>query len=174
MKILLVLLMAVSLVSCFTKRVSTVQTDHSKLVSEWRELAFKYEKRVEIYRDSMMLVKGMMEKSSNVADSASYLETSYAKSDAAIRNGRLHHSIENKDSVPGTVKYVHVEVERRDTVRVERRDTVFYERKVNKEVVKEKRLLWNAFFYASGWIAWVVAVVGAGIWLRYKVKRGGG
>lgn len=53
-----------------------------------------------------------------MADSISHLETSYALSDAAIRNGRLYHSIENKDSIPGRVQFVFIEVEKRDTLRV--------------------------------------------------------
>ena len=101
---LLILLMVFSLFSCSTKKVSTEQVDYSRLVSEWRELAARYEKRSEVYKDSLMMVKGLIEKSSNVADSISHLETSYALSDAAIRNGRLYHSIENKDSIPGRVK----------------------------------------------------------------------
>jgi hypothetical protein len=46
------------------------------------------------------MMKGLMEKSVNVVDSVSHLETSYARSEAAVRDGKLHHSIENKDSVP--------------------------------------------------------------------------
>lgn len=170
MKILLVLLIAVSLFSCSTKRVSTEQTDYSKLVSEWRELASRYEKRSEVYRDSLMMVKGLVEKSSNVADSVSHLETSYALSDAAIRNGRLYHSIGNKDSIPGQVKYVFIEVEKRDTLRVFKTDTIFRDRTQNMETVKEKRRLGEVFFYTSGWILWVV-ILGVGIWFLYKVKK---
>lgn len=169
---LLILLMAFSLFSCSTKKVSTERVDYARLASEWRELAARYEKRSEVYRDSLIMVKGLMEKSSNVADSISHLETSYALSDAAIRNGRLYHSIENKDSVPGRVQYVFVEVEKRDTLLVVKSDTAFVERKVNKETVKEKKRLGDVFFYTSGWIAWVLVLVGCGVWFRYKVKKG--
>lgn len=167
---LLILLMAFSLFSCSTKKVSTEQVDYSRLVSEWRELAARYERRSEVYKDSLMMVKGLMEKSSNVADSISHLETSYALSDAAIRGGRLYHSIENKDSVPGRVKYVFIDVEKRDTFLVEKHDTIFVEKKVNKETVKEKKRLGDVFFYTSGWVLWVV-ILGVGIWFLYKVKK---
>lgn len=170
-KILYITVVLVSLVSCSTKRVSTELTDYTRLVSELRERVARYEKRVEIYRDSLMLVKGLTEKSSNVADSASHLETSYARSDAAIRGGRLHHSIENKDSVPGQVKYVFVEVEKRDTVFTAKTDTVYRDRKEKTDTVKEKKRFGDSFFYASGWVAWVM-VFGAGIWFLYKVKKG--
>ncbi len=169
---LLILLMSFSLFSCSTKKVSTEQVDYSRLVSEWRELAARYERRSEVYKDSLMMVKGLMEKSSNVADSISHLETSYALSDAAIRNGRLYHSIENKDSIPGRVQFVFIEVEKRDTLRVEKSDAVFIEKKVYAETVKEKKRLGDGFFYTSGWIAWVLTLAGCGIWFRYKVKKG--
>lgn len=168
----LILLMVFLLLSCSTKKVSTEKVDYSRLVSEWRELATRYEKRSEVYKDSLVMVKGLIEKSNNVADSISHLETSYALSDAAIRNGRLYHSIENKDSIPGWVKYVFIEVEKRDTLLVEKSDTVFIEKKVYEKTVKEKKRLGDGFFYTSGWIAWVLVLVGCGIWFRYKVKKG--
>lgn len=170
MRILLLMMMAVSLLSCSTKKVSTEQTDYSKLVSEWRELASRYEKRTEIYKDSLLMVKGLMEKSSNMADSVSRLETSYALSDAAIRNGRLYHSIENKDSVPGRVQYVRVEVEKRDTLFISKTDTIYRDRTSNKETVRDKSRFGEVFFYVSGWLFWVV-MSGVGIWFLYKVKK---
>lgn len=164
------LLMAVSLFSCSIKKVSTEQTDYSKLVSEWRELAAKYEKRTEIYRDSLITMKGLIEKSSNVADSISHLETSYALSDAAIMNGKLYHSIENKDSIPGRVRFVFIEVEKRDTLLVFQTDTTYREKIIKTETVKEKKRLGNEFFYTSGWVLWIV-ILGVGIWFLYKVKK---
>jgi len=70
------------------------------------------------------------------------------------------------------VKYVFIEVEKRDTLWVEKSDTVFIEKKEYKETVKEKKRLGDVFFYTSGWIAWGLALVGCGIWFRYKVKKG--
>lgn len=166
----LVLLMAIMLSSCSTKRLSTEQTDYSYLASKWKEMASKYEKRTEIYRDSLLMMKGLIEKSSNISDSVSHLETSYALSDAAIKNGRLYHSIENKDSIPVSVRFIFIEVEKLDTLLIEKSDTVYQEKKVYKETVKEKRRFLETFFYTCGWCAWVL--VGAGIWFRYKVKKG--
>lgn len=157
--------------ACCTRRVSTEQVDYSKLVSEWKELAARYEKRTEVYRDSLLMVKGLMERSANVADSVSHLETSYALSDAAIKGGRLYHSIENRDSVPGRVRYVRVEVERHDTLRVEVRDTVYVEKVEKKETVRDRERFGEVFFYVSGWIGWLV-FLGVGIWFLYKVKKG--
>lgn len=167
---LLILFMAFLMLSCSTKRVSTEKVDYSRLVSEWRELAVGYEKRSEVYRDSLKMVKGLIEKSSNVADSISHLETSYALSDAAIRGGRLYHSIENKDSVPGRVEYVFIEVEKRDTLLICKADTIYKERARKTETVKERKRFGDAFFYISGWGVWVV-ILGVGIWFLYKVKK---
>ena len=171
MRRVVVICTLVLLVACSTKKVSTEQTDYTKLVSELRERIARYEKRMEVYRDSMVMVKGLLEKSSNVADSVSHLETSYAKSDAAIRGGRLHHSIENKDSIPSVVKYVFIEIEKTDTVFVAKIDTVYKDRNTKIQTVKEKKRFAGDFFYASGCMAWL-AVVGAGIWFLYKVKKG--
>lgn len=169
MRCAVVICMLALLMACSTQKVSTEQTDYAKLVSELRERITRYEKRMEVYRDSMVMVKGLLEKSSNVADSASHLETSYAKSDAAIRGGRLHHSIENKDSIPSVAKYVFIEIEKTDTVFVAKTDTVYKDRAI--KTIKEKKRFAGDFFYASGCMAWM-AVVGAGIWFLYKVKKG--
>lgn len=168
---LCVVLVLVSLVSCSTKKVSVDRTDYTRLVSELRERIARYEKRVEIYRDSLTRVKGLVEKSSNVVDSTSHLETSYALSDAAIRGGRLYHSIENKDSVPGQVKFVFVNVEVHDTLYRARTDTVYIDRKEKTKTTVEKKRFGDSFFYASGWLSWIAAF-GAGIWFLYKVKKG--
>lgn len=162
----------ICLCGCATKKVSTQQTDYAKLVSELREMTARYEREMRVYKDSLLMVKGLNEKSSNVADSASHLETSYATSDAAIRGGKLYHSIENRDSVPGKVQYVYVNVEKRDTVWKEKTDTCYIERKKDVQTVKEKKRFGDVFFYASGWVAWIVLITGAGIWFRYKIKKG--
>lgn len=170
--LIVVLCAVLCLCGCSTKKVSTQQTDYTKLVSELREMTARYEKEMRVYKDSLLMVKGLTEKSSNVADSVSHLETSYAMSDAAIRNGRLHHSIENRDSVPGRVQYVFVNIEKRDTVWRERTDTCYIERKKEAQTVPEKKRFGDVFFYASGWVAWVILITGGGIWFRYKIKKG--
>lgn len=39
-------------------------------------------------------------------------------------------------------------------------------------MVMEKKRFGEVFFYTSGWVAWIIVAAGAGIWFRYKVKRG--
>lgn len=162
----------VCLCACGTRKVSTEQMDYRRLVSEMKEQASRQERRTEVYRDSLMMMRGLMEVSSEVADSVSHLETSYAKSDAAVRGGRLYHRIENKDSVPMLVRFVFINVERHDTLWRERTDTMLVEKREKRRTVVEKRRFGEAFFYTSGWVAWIVVAAGAGIWFRYKVKKG--
>lgn len=172
MKKIVILCLMMALVSCSTHKVSTERTDYKRLASELRELISSYEKRTDIYKDSLALMKGLVEKSSNVTDSTSHLETSYALSDASIRNGKLFHSLENKDSVPGRIIYVSKEVEKRDTIYRNEKDTVYIEKQRKEETVKEKKRIGDAFFYTSGLLAWGIVAIGAGIWFRYKVKKG--
>ena len=113
--------LCVVLTGCRTQRTSREMTDYQKQVSNRQEIAARHERRNEVYMDSLMLMKGLMERSSNVSDSASHLETCYATSDAVVRGGRLYHSIANRDSVPGRVKYVFVKREIRDTEREPKR-----------------------------------------------------
>lgn len=171
MKWVCMILVATLLSGCSAKqRITNSEVDYKRMASELREMVKEYERRTEVYRDSMMMVRGMLERSSNVADSMSHLETSYARSDAQIKSGRLYHSIENKDSVPGKVKYVSIEVEKHDTIYVERRDTAYVEREKVTEKITEKKRPGDSFFYISGWLAWVV-LLGGGIWFLYKIKK---
>lgn len=165
MKKILILCAVIGLCACCsTKKTAMQQTDHSKTVSELLEMIVRYEKRVEIYRDSIAKVKALMEKSSNVADSISHLETSYSKSDAAIKGGKLHHSIENKDSIPIPVKHIYIKEEIRDTIYKERIDTVYKEKEKIKEMVIEKKRFAEDFFYYCGWLCW-------GLVLALVIKR---
>lgn len=171
MKWLCIVLVMMLLLGCSAKqKVMSSEVDYKRIASELREMVRAYERRTEVYRDSLVTVRGLLEKSSNVSDSISHLETSYARSDAEIKGGRLYHSIGNKDSVPGRVKYVFIEVEKRDTIYVERRDTAYVEREKNTEKIAVKQRLGDSFFYTSGWLAWVV-LLGGGIWFLYKVKK---
>lgn len=169
-RLLFVLCIFFVLFSCSTKQVSTKQTDYSKIVKELRELASHYEKTTEIYRDSLMKVKGLMEKSSNVTDSTSHLETSYSLSDAAIKDGKLYHSIENKDSIPTPIKTIYKKVEVHDTLYINSIDTVYIEKEKDSKVVVQKKRFGENFFYTCGWIA-SIAVIGTGVWFLYKVKK---
>lgn len=81
-----------------------------------------------------------------MVDSVSHLETSYARSEAAVRDGKLHHSIENKDSVPARVRFIFVRVEKRDTLRVEKADTVYREKSAKTRTVKENKPMFGTFF----------------------------
>ena len=59
--------------------------------------------RIERIRDTVMVQLPAERVDNTTADTTSYLETSYAVSTAAIRNGSLHHSIWNKTTPVGVV-----------------------------------------------------------------------
>ena len=171
-KIMYVICLMMCFCACGTRKVSTELTDYRKLVSELKELASSYERRTEVYKDSLMMMRGLMEKSSNITDSVSHLETSYAKSDAAVRGGKLFHSIENKDSIPGQVRFVFINVERHDTLWRERTDSATVEKKEKTRMVMEKKRFGEGFFIqAAGWHGLLLRLVqgyGSGI----RGKRG--
>ena len=74
--------------------------------------------------------------------------------------------------VPARVRFIFVRIEKRDTLRVEKADTVYREKSAKTRTVKENKPMFGTFFYTSGWIAWILVIVGSGIWFRYKVKKG--
>ena len=63
-KIMYVICLMMCFCACGTRKVSTELTDYRKLVSELKELASSYERRTEVYKDSLMMMRGLMEKSS--------------------------------------------------------------------------------------------------------------
>ena len=89
-----------------------------------------------------------------------------------MRGGKLFHSIENKDSISGQVRFVFINVERHDTLWRERTDSATVEKKEKTRMVVERKRFGEVFFYTSGWVAWIIVAAGAGIWFRYKVKKG--
>lgn len=169
MRKILFLGVVVLLTACATRKTSTTQVDYYNQMKSLEQLVSRYERLTQVYKDSMMFMRGLSERSSNMADSASHLETSYAMSDARITHGKLHHSIQNKDSVPARVITKIREVEKRDTLYISKSDTVYVE-KDRKQVV-EKRRPGDSFFYTSGVTAWIL-LLSAGIWFLYKVKKG--
>mgnify|MGYP000140406581 FL=1 len=68
------------------------------------------------------------------------------------------------------MRFVFIEVEKRDTLLVFQTDTAYREKIIKTETVKEKKRLGNEFFYTSGWVLWIV-ILGVGIWFLYKVKK---
>jgi hypothetical protein len=107
-----------------------------------------------IYRDSIIYVQVPTGIASELVpkDSTSHLETQVAESDAWIDNGKLHHTLQNKDvMLPAPIvipKYIHSEATRQksDIVRVQR-------------IYQEKQLsAWQSFRMQIGTI--FLALVG--------------
>lgn len=97
-------------------------------------------------------------------DTSSHLENTYAKSDAVMSGGLLHHSLE---TIPHYVKVPYS---------VEVRDTIFVEKVYEKEAVEVNRLTrWQSFWIRVGKVLGLIftcVIVGAvcllvvRIWLK--------
>lgn len=171
MRVFILSLLIFVLCSCSIQRRSNIQQrDYIRITGEWHERVVSSEKQMVVYRDSLETVKGLMERSSNIADSASRLETSYARSDATLRNGKLHHSIENKDSIPVHTKYIFIKSLKCDTLEKITTDTLYAEITSNIETVTTHKRFGDTFLYTCGWITWL-AIAGIGIRYLYHIKK---
>lgn len=113
-------------------------------------------------RDSVVMVPVPMESSSAVlpADFRSHVETSIAESDAWVKDGHLHHNINNKhhEKLPAVVPIV--------TTAQVIRDESSHDGLVNMTVVKEveKKLTWWQRFRIGAFF-WLLALAVIG-WRR--------
>lgn len=170
-RVLTIGIIAFTLISCSVPRqISAHQREYTQLLERFEERTIRSEKQIRVYKDSLETVKGLMERSSNLSDSLSHLETSYARSDATLRNGKLYHSIENKDSIPAPTRYFYLENVRHDTLETSKIDTLYREAVRTVETVTTSKRFGNTFFYTSGWIAWII-LAGISIRLLYHFKK---
>ena len=105
---------------------------------------------IHTYKDSLGLAKALLEKSQNIGLDSSYLETSYSFSIAKILNGKLFHTIENKDSVPTRIIYevINKEKESKEEFKENKQDSIqnkknqnFNSKEKNKrEIIKTKSI----------------------------------
>lgn len=105
----------------------------------------------EIIKDSIIYVAVEKEKNVNVAppDTTSILQTKYAKSMAKLENGRLKHTLENRnDSIPVKIVY-------KDKIQV---DSVFVKKEVPVEVRVDVPIRDNMF-----WISIIINIIFIGI-----------
>ena len=93
-----------------------------------------------ILKDSLIYIKVPDESVKNqTVDTTSFLETSVAKSNASIRNGRLNHTLENKkDSIRTRIEW-------KEKVVV---DSVMINKEIPVEVIIEKPIRDNIFWYS--------------------------
>lgn len=109
--------------SCRTIR-SASSSNYERKIENTSETSH-YEQLYFSLRDSVMNIKAPVEKSESRGLQHSELETSLARSTAAVDSaGSLIHSIENKDSIPTKVIYRDKYHIKYDTVYINRADTL--------------------------------------------------
>lgn len=105
----------------------------------------------EVLKDSIIYVVVEKEKNVNVipSDTTSILKTKYARSEAKLENGRLKHTLENRnDSIPVKIIY-------KDKIQV---DSVFVKKEVPVEVRVDVPIRDNFF-----WISIIINIIFIGI-----------
>lgn len=117
-----------------------------------------------IFRDSVVLVEIPKESDKTVLPDCdtSLLETSVAESMAWVADGRLHHTLKNKDAaiIPVTIKMP-------ERLHYEQKDRLVYNRIV--ETIEEEKPLnwWERFVMSVG----TIAIIAAGIYIGYRARR---
>jgi len=131
--VLLVALLMMSLVSCSPKYITETKI-------EYRDRVVHDTATVEVPVEAEKIV---------TRDTVSHLENNWAKSDAMVSDGFLHHSLESK---PQIIK-VPVEVHVTDTIKVEKEAQI-----IEKEVkVTEPLSWWQKFRQGAFW--WLLGAV---------------
>ena len=108
-----------------------------------------------IFRDSIIFVQVPKESTSAIVASSdsSHLETEVAASDAWIEEGRLHHTLRNKEKLqPIEVKLpvkIHSELESRQQLAAK---TVI-------QVVEKELTWWQKLWITSGQVAWGIVMM---------------
>lgn len=141
--LLSLLFISVAVCSCGVKR-------HIPIENSQKDSVIIHIKDSVIFRDSIIFVQVPKESTSAIVASSdsSHLETEVATSDAWIKEGKLHHTLRNKEKLqPIEVKIpvkIHSEQESRHQLAA---------RTVIKEVEKELTW-WQRLWIISGKVAW--------------------
>lgn len=146
-------------------------TELYKEISEFKNKIFELQKEVYTYRDSFQYVKALSERDKyEGTDSISDLETSYAKSHAEVRSGKLTHILQNKDSIPTIKSEItkYIEIYKTDTVI--QKDTVYiYKDKENtSEKVVVKQTIWQKI---SDYLSVFLILLIIGYFIYSKIKK---
>ena len=117
-----------------------------------------------IYRDSVVLVEIPKESGKDVVmqSDTSRLETSVAESEAWVADGRLHHTLRNKDwaFIPVTIKMP-------ERLHYEQKDRLVYNRIVETIEVEKSLSWWERFVMSVG----TIAIIAAAIYIGYRARR---
>jgi hypothetical protein len=117
-----------------------------------------------IFRDSVVLVEIPKESDKDVVmrSDTSRLKTSIAESEAWVANGRLHHTLRNKDwaFIPVTIKMP-------EKIHYEQKDRLVYNRIVEQVEVEKPLSWWERFVMSVG----TIAIIAAAIYIGYRARR---
>ena len=116
------------------------------------------------FRDSLVLVPVPQGSDKAVLPDSdtSRLETDIAESVAYVADGKLHHTLRNKDAalIPVTIKLP-------ERIHYETRDKIIYNRIVETVEVEKELSRLQRFIMSLGW----VVLIGAVAWLAWKIYR---
>ena len=116
------------------------------------------------FRDSLVLVPVPQGSDKAVLPDSdtSRLETDVAESVAYVADGKLHHTLRNKEAalIPVTIKLP-------ERLHYEARDKIIYNRIVETVEVEKELSRLQRFIMSLGW----VVLVGAVSWLAWKIYR---
>ena len=117
-----------------------------------------------IYRDSVVLVEIPKETDKDVVmqTDTSRLKTSIAESEAWVADGRLHHTLKNKDwaFIPVTIKMP-------ERLHYEQKDRLVYNRIVEQVEVEKPLGWWERFVMSVG----TITIIAAAIYIGYRARR---
>ena len=116
------------------------------------------------FRDSLVLVPVPSGSDKDVVEvsDTSRLETDISESAAWVSNGRLYHTLRNKDAmlIPVTIKVP-------ERIHIESRDKLVYHKIVETVEVEKELSKWQRFLLTLGY----VVLIGAVVWLAWKIYR---
>lgn len=116
------------------------------------------------FRDSLVLVPVPQgsDKAVRPDSDTSRLETDIAESVAYVADGKLHHTLRNKEAalIPVTIKLP-------ERIHYETRDKIIYNRIVETVEVEKELSRLQRFMMSLGW----VVLIGAVAWLAWKIYR---
>ena len=117
-----------------------------------------------IFRDRVVLVEIPKESDKDVImqSDTSRLETSVAESEAWVADGRLHHTLRNKDAavIPVTIKLP-------EKIHYEQKERLVYNCIVETIEVEKPRSWWERFVMSVG----TIAIIAAAIYIGYRARR---
>ena len=116
-----------------------------------------------IFRDSVVLVEIPKESDKDVVmrSDTSRLKTSIAESEAWVADGRLHHTLRNKDEA-----FIPVTIKMPERLHYEQKDRLVYNRIVEQVEVEKPLSWWERFVMSVG----TITIIAAAIYIGYRAR----